>query len=146
MRGKARILLNCFEGDTCDMVDRIESQLKASQEINKQRGIPPDIALIKEILRHIYIILKENYYPDFFMKIMKIPTTIYKQQTCITGLNFNSLGKDLDIAKMRQLAKQYKYSSSVVSDNDPPQKPILQKTNSRHKQNFNLAEYILLKQ
>ena len=72
------MILNCFEGDTCEMIDNIETQLKASQEMNRQRGIPPDAVLFKEVLRHIHFILKVHYYKDFYQKIMKIPTHIYK--------------------------------------------------------------------
>ncbi len=52
--------------------------------------------VFKNLLERIYLILKQNYFTNFYKKVLQIPTKIYKEKTCFKGLRFNSIGPDIE--------------------------------------------------
>lgn len=76
-------------------IKQIEDSLRHLEVQAKAKGDPPDPKLFKSIHQRIYLILKDNYLDDFYQKVAQIPTKIYRKQSCIHGLRFNSIGDDI---------------------------------------------------
>ena len=89
IKEKARMLVDINE------VEDIVEAMKKQEANSKNKAIPPDPQLFKAIHHRIYKILKQNYLPDFYSKVLQIPTKIYRDQTSYVGLRFNSCGDDI---------------------------------------------------
>ena len=76
-------------------VEDIVEAMKKQEANSKNKAIPPEPQLFKAIHHRIYKILKQNYLPEFYSKVLQIPTKIYRQQTSYVGLRFNSCGDDI---------------------------------------------------
>ena len=59
-------------------IDKIEKNLSKQIE-NSKKGHHPDPRLFEAIHYRIYKILKQNYLPEFYQKVLQIPTKIYKR-------------------------------------------------------------------
>ena len=64
LRDKARMLIDISE------VHATERELDKMQQLAKQKGAPPSAQLFKSLHRRIYNILKYNYLPEFYKKVL----------------------------------------------------------------------------
>ena len=64
IQNKAKLLVDH------DEVNQIEAMLRASEAQYKAKGVHPDPQLFKSILQRIYWILKQNYLPEFYQKVL----------------------------------------------------------------------------
>tara|TARA_B110000285_G_scaffold14902_1_gene14708 strand:+ start:1563 stop:1811 length:249 start_codon:yes stop_codon:yes gene_type:complete len=77
----------------------------------------PDSSLFRDILHRMYLILKSNFLPEFYQKMLQIPTIIYRKRSYEEGLRFNSCGPNIkDVEQSRSSlssAKSFKRSGNM---------------------------------
>ena len=86
---KAKILVDSNE------LKKLEDGLSNNKVYAKTKGYLPDAKLFQSVHKRIYEILKTNYLPEFYQKVLQIPTRIYQVNSCKYGLRFNSVGEDI---------------------------------------------------
>ena len=131
MQGKAAVLVPDIA-----LVKRLQDELRQREALAKAQGKPLEPKFLMPVYKRLYEILKQNYLNDFFQRVLKIPTKIFRYHSCAQGLRFSSVGDDFtDEAGEPSSAKRRSNSIALLRQNDA------QKTH----QKFNVIETILNK-
>ena len=73
----------------------MQDDLRQREALAKAQGQALKPNFFWPIYERLQSILKYNYLPDFFQRVLKIPTQIFRRHSCEQGLRFNSVGDDI---------------------------------------------------
>ena len=86
-------------------IEKIEKNL-AKQIENSKKGHHPDPRLFEAIHYRNYKILKQYNLPEFYQKVLQIPTKLYKRYTCPQVIRFSSCDNNVDSISLYQRTTQ----------------------------------------